>query len=141
MNSWSFYGILASIAYGVYAIPLKILSNKKYLNAPIQITILSIGIGVLLVGILSLFFAKKSNISISWPIIFWGIFTGVIWALGTFFATLAFKLPSTNVSKLIPLINTNTFIAVMLGIALFKESINFKTITGIILIFLGSILL
>ena len=72
-----------------------------------------------------------------------GVSTGVLWALGMVFSFLAIG-TGADISRLVPIYNCNTLIAVLLGIMVLHEMPDFagivKLIAGSVLIVLGGII-
>ncbi len=72
-----------------------------------------------------------------------GIFTGVLWALGTGLVLLALRHFGSSVSQLSPLYNMNTLVVVLLGLWIFAEAKQVRPavlLTGAALIISGAVL-
>jgi len=141
MNSWIIYALLASLSWGSYIVIAKFAFAKGDLNP--FVAALATGIGVLgFFGILYLTqmqnapFTNLEGIGIS-------IVAGAVWALGQVFAIMAI-VNKAPVAKLVPLYNTNTLIAVLIGIILLKElpagTEKIKVLIGAVLIVIGGIM-
>jgi transporter family protein len=66
-----------------------------------------------------------------------GISTGALWALGMLFSVLAIGM-GANVSRITPIYNCNTLVAVLLGIMILKE---IPDSAGVVRIIIGSLLI
>jgi uncharacterized membrane protein len=74
---------------------------------------------------------------------FWSLGAGILWAAGTGLVSLAMERYGVPVSKLNPIYNTNTLLAVLLGLVLFSEWRQVevpKLLLGALLILAGSLL-
>ena len=141
MENWLIYGLIASVCFGVNAIIYKVAATKgqglnPYLGG------LSIGAGVFLFFLL-VFLVKSQKFTPNWTGITLAIISGVLWAIGMLMIALAVA-KKGDISRLAPLYNTNTLIAVLLGILFLKEiptgTAVFKVISGSVLIVIGAIL-
>jgi uncharacterized membrane protein len=144
MKPWLFYGILASLAFGISAIPLKYASNQKYLAGPLGVIIIGSGLGALLVLLPYLLYKGQLNIaefSANCPALFWSILSGAIGAVGTVSIIVGLNNPSTDVSRLMAIVSTSVLVTAVLGIIFLKEIPSgldrLKLLAGIILIIFG----
>lgn len=141
MQSWLIYGLIASLCFGVNAIIYKVAATKGQGLNPFQ-GALSAGIGVILFFII-VYFVKSSGFTPNWTGVSLAILAGIIWAIG--FLAIALAIANKgDIAKLAPIYNTNTLIAVILGIIFLKEipqgAAIIKVISGAILIVIGSVL-
>ena len=139
MENWIWYGLISAVCFGVNTIVYKMASQKSAFSPYYGFFVFSLGI-LLVSGTFLLF--KPSN-NFEWKSTSMIFLAGIIWAIG-FFA-IAFAISKNfEISKLAPIYNTNTIIAVLLGIFLLKEIPNstqiIKVIGGAVLIVLGAIL-
>ncbi len=139
MESWVFYGIIAAICFGVNTVIFKIAMQKGNLNPAYSSLIF--GIGTILV-FLTYYFTKPA-LQFEWKSTSLTVIAGVIWAVG--FLAIAIALANKgNVSQLAPIYNTNTIVAVILGIILLKEIPNAsqmaRIIVGALMIVGGAVL-
>ena len=170
MPNWLIYGLLASLCWGTYAVISKIVTAEKYLGIqPGDASLLMLGgiatvfmlyflsrqkmlsaplksVGVLLiVAILAyiIYTLKQGGVQVSLPTVGFGLLQGALWAAGMVFAFMAFSV-GAEAAKLVPIYNTNTLIAVILGLLLLHEvpasDERLKVIIGAILIVVGGIL-
>jgi len=168
MNYWIIYGILSATFWGIYTIFSKVLTSEKYLKVGTETSALFMLLGimvvfasyflikanletnlkiiasvlVLVVFIFFLFCITKTGIVLTPQIIFFGLGQGALWALGMVFTFLAFK-SGAEAAKLVPLYNTNTLIAILIGIIFLNEvpDEKIKIIAGGSLIIIGGILI
>ncbi|MDD3085002.1 MAG: hypothetical protein PHU32_03915 [Candidatus ainarchaeum sp.] len=168
MNYWIIYGILSATFWGVYSIFSKILTSDKYLKIGTETSAIFMLLGImivfatyfiikadlstnfkvvaslliLIVLTFFLFCITKTGVILTPQIILFGLGQGVLWALGMVFTFLAFK-SGAEAAKLVPLYNTNTLIAVLIGIIFLNEvpDEKIKIIAGGSLIVIGGILI
>lgn len=171
MPTWLIYGFTSALLWGTYTIFSKIVTSEKYLkidasNASllmlagivlvfltfflIKVNSLSFGmkgLGFILVfGIIFyiMFALKSSGVDLSLPVVSFGLLQGCFWALGMVFTFLAFS-SGAEASRLVPIYNTNTLVAVFLGIVFLHElpipDERAKVITGAVMIVIGTILI
>ncbi|MCX6760974.1 MAG: hypothetical protein NTZ84_02655 [Candidatus Nealsonbacteria bacterium] len=170
MPNWLMYGLSASLFWGTYAIVSKVVTSEKYLGLSSGqasllmfggITIVLMGfflwqqkimnlrikfIGILLILLVLgyvVYALKNIGLQLSLPKLGLGLLQGILWAGGMVMAFLALK-SGAEAAKLVPIYNTNTLIAVILGLTLLHEvpdpEQKIKVITGAILIVIGGIL-
>lgn len=170
MSNWLIYGFASSFLWGTYTIFSKIVTSEKYLKIDSANASLLMLVGISLV-FLSFFIFKDNNLSLlikflgialifliiayvifalkgngfifSFSSISFGTLQGIFWALGMIFTFLAFS-SGVEAAKLVPIYNTNTLIAVFLGIVFLHElplpDDRIKVVTGSLMIIIGSIL-
>jgi drug/metabolite transporter (DMT)-like permease len=144
--SWVFYGLMASLIFGAYAIPLKYLSGRKYLDASLGTAMISMAFG-LLIGYLLLAVLSKAEIrgDLANPKI-WvaGLVIGLLHATGIFFVLTGLKMPDVNIAQMVSVFNTNTLVSFILAIIVFKELPNsgdlLRCFVGAVLIVCGAVL-
>lgn len=140
---WLIFAILASLFWGSYIVVTKVVTSPKYfgLNPPLAGFLMLLGIAVIFIA--NLILGGKFELPQNRSAWFFGIFAGILWALGMVAAFKALKI-GADISRLTPIFNTNTLIAVLLGIILLgelpKAAAAVKVIVGAILIILGSAL-
>ena len=106
---WILLGIIAALCWGIYPALMKI-ANRK--NSTTKIIMIGMAVGA---AVISLGSANISAIALIPSII-----TGLVWASGMFFAQKAISL-GADISRLTPLYNTNTFVAVFIGVLFLGE--------------------
>ena len=136
--SWYVYGVLVAVVLGTY----NFLYGLLLRNMGSSTVLIGLGLGILVVGlgVKALAHERIAGFAqLGWPILL-GLFLG----LGMFLLTKAFADPNAKVSQLIPLINSNTLISVILGLVILKEYQTaplLKVIVGTILIVLGAVII
>lgn len=143
MKTWLIFALLAMVCWSAYIVVAKVATAEKYCGlGPKWASILMV------VGIIAVFgiyagVSKETRPVITAGSATAGIMTGVLWALGMLFSFLAFA-TGTDVSRLVPIFNCNTLIAVLLGILVLHESPDFagamKLLAGSVLIVIGGVL-
>jgi uncharacterized membrane protein len=143
MKMWLVFALLSMVCWGSYIVVAKAATSAKYCGlGPRWAAILMI------VGIIAVFGAyaalsKEAKPAITTGSAIAGVSTGVLWALGMVFSFLAIG-TGADVSRLVPIYNCNTLIAVLLGMTVLHEVPNFagavKLIIGSVLIVAGGIL-
>lgn len=170
MPTWLIYGLLASLCWGTYAIVSKVVTSEKFLGIqPTGASLLMLGgiaivfltffllktgslslilklMGFLVIAIIIgyiVYVIKELGIQISQKTLGFRLLQGILWAMGIVFAFLAFS-GGAEAAKLVPIYNTNTLIAVILGLILLHEvpapDERLKVIIGAILIIAGGVL-
>jgi transporter family protein len=139
MDAWVIYAILASLSWGSYIVVNKIAISKG-MSPYFALVLMAVGIAGLF---LTVFFITKPSIQADSASLTLAVIAGALWALGQLFAILAL-VNNAPVSKLTPLYNTNTLVALVLGIILLKElpsgTMAIKVAIGAILIVAGGVL-
>lgn len=141
MQQWIIYGLLASLFFGINVIFLKIASTRGVGLNPYTAAF-AYGIGAFILFSLVYFF-KLPRFNNNWDGVIFAVIAGAIWALGLVMVSVAI-VNKGDISKLAPLYNTNTLIAVLLGIIFLKEipagTEIIKVVSGAVLIVIGAIL-
>ena len=139
MENWIFYGILASFFFGLNAIVYKIAYQKG--NFSPYYGSLIFGIGVIIV--FGLVFLLRPSFEFEWKSSGIALAAGAIWALGFLSIAIAVS-QKADIARLAPIYNTNTIIAVLIGIIFLKEipdkSQIFRIIAGAVMIVLGAVM-
>lgn len=140
--NWIACGVLASLAWGTYAILLKKATSEQYYGLSPLMTFFIMSLGILFVSVTGfvldgskMFIEQELGIGIAFA-------SGLLWGVGMTSVTFALSSTKTLVSKLTPLYNTNTLIAVLLGIGLLNEIPEQRVtiLSGAILVVLGGLL-
>lgn len=136
--SWYVYGVLAAIALGTY--------NFLYTMIPKGINsstiLMGVGIGLIVFGFALRLFSQNEAFTISQ--LKWLVLIGLVLGIGIFMVTKAFLDPNMRLSQLVPLINVNTLVSVILGLIILKEYQTvpvLKVVIGTILIILGAVVI
>jgi len=136
---WFIGGIIPALFYGFMTIPIKLTSGQISTGLFLVIT----GLGIITIGLLAMLLLNESSVFTTKSTILSFIY-GLLWGSGTLFVFYALSHLKGSISTLAPLYNTNTLIAVLIGLIIFKEWTNlvvWKIILGAILIVLGSALI
>lgn len=139
MESWVFYGIIAAICFGINSIIYKIASQKGNFSAAYGSLIF--GFGIMMVFLV--YYFMKPGLAFEWKSSSLLIVAGIVWAIG--FLAIAISISKGGeIAKLAPLFNSNTIIAVFLGIVLLKEIPDathiWRIVTGTVMIVGGAVL-
>ena len=135
LNEWLIFGILAAVFWGTYIVV------AKTTNIPQPLFLLLMGIAIFFtMTAYWLISGAEIAFSIDWEHIA-PLLSGCLWALGMIVAVLAIS-KGADISKLVPIYNTNTLIAVFIGILFLHEIPNdwFKVVSGAVLIVIGAVL-
>jgi transporter family protein len=147
MKPWFAMGLAASLLYGVSAILFKLLTETRYLSGRPGWVLAGIGTGIVLCGVLGIVF---------WPSVagpqdttvrayLWAVPAGLLNGFATLLILRALQSPMTNISQLVPVYNTNTLVAFILAVVLFKELPQgadlIRNLLGALLIVGGTILI
>ncbi|NJM85371.1 MAG: hypothetical protein HC839_04230 [Leptolyngbyaceae cyanobacterium RM2_2_21] len=109
-------GLAPALLFGLFGV-LQKLSNQS--NIGLGPYLIGIGVGVFIIGGVS--YGLLPNRSLP-PIAFgYAVLMGLFWASGAALVAVGLTYYGTPISKLVPLYNMNTLIAVLLGLLLFAE--------------------
>ena len=143
MKPWLLYSLLVMFSWGGYIVVVKVATSDQYLGLSSKWSAILMYEGIGLVFAIYCLLAKDGKSNLNNQSIVTGISSGVLWALGMVFSLLALK-AGADVSKLVPIYNCNTLVAVLLGIIFLGEISNLASISrviiGSILIIIGGIL-
>lgn len=144
MESWLLYGLLAAVFYGTSTIAFKVATSEQHLAGKAGHVLIFVLVGIAIVVLAYAFLVEKNlQIAESSKALGVGMLAGILWALGTAVVFIALK-SGADVARIVPIFNTNTLIAVVLGIVLLKElpaaADQMKVIAGAVLIVIGSFL-
>lgn len=131
-------GIIPAILFGFYNILQKASSQHKISPGMYLIVV---GICAIAVGAVYCFVFKEYTISPTSG--FFATLNGIVWGVATCLIALAYTRFKMPVSKLVPIFNTNTLVAVILGLIIFSEWKTVsspKVIIGAILVIIGGTL-
>jgi uncharacterized membrane protein len=146
MKPWFAIGLIAAFLYGISAIIFKFLTEERFLNGPPAWVLAGIGTGIALCGIIGVFFLAPVEAQASPMRAFlWSVPAGVLNGFATLLVLRVMQQPGTNLSQLVPVYNTNTLIAFVLAVIIFKELPQggdlMRNLAGAILIVAGTILI
>lgn len=145
MEDWLILGIIASLCFGVSGIVGKLVLSKEHFGVPLGLaTVLSI-IGIAIVfTMFYLLVPKAGGVTSIEPVhIMAAITIGLFWATGQVAIYYALA-QGADVSRITPIFNTNTLVAVFLAILLLHElpsaSDAVRVLVGAVMIVAGAIL-
>ena len=146
MKLWFVIGLIASLLYGVSAIFFKLLTAEKYLGGHPGWVLAGVGAGIALCGILGAFFwSSAAPDGTTVRALMWAIPVGLLNGLATLMVLWVMRQPTTNLSQLVPVYNTNTLVAFLLAVIFFKElpagTDLLRNLSGALLIVLGTVLI
>ena len=137
------YGLAASLFFGIFAIANKVATSEKYYGVNPSAASVLMGLGILVVFVAFALYEGGLAMPKSIPGTGYSVLSGIMWGAGMVFVLKALS-SGADVAKLAPIYNTNTLVAVILGILLLKElpaaSAILKVVAGAILIVIGSVL-
>lgn len=140
VESWVFYGLFASLFFGLNVIVYKIAAVNGGLNPFYAGVFFAAGI---FITCLIAYLVRFSQPTTDFKWLGLALIAGVIWGVGFILTAVAIS-NHADVARLAPLYNTNTLVAVILGIILLKEVPSaasiWKVILGAILVVAGSVL-
>lgn len=131
-------GILPALFLGLYSV-LQKASTKQGISPGMLMVIM--GINIIIVGLVYCFISKEYSISIRSGLL--ASLTGVVWGIATVLIAIALSKYNVAISKLVPLFNMNTLVAVCLGLWAFNEWKNISVMQLVVasaLIIIGGIL-
>jgi len=137
MKSWLLYSLFAMLSWGGYIVVAKVATSNQYFGLSSRWAAILMYAGIGLVFAIYCLLAKDGKSNLNHQSIAAGISSGALWALGMVFSLLALKV-GADVSRLVPIYNCNTLVAVLLGIIFLREISNLASISSVII---GSILI
>ncbi len=139
MPNWIIYGLIASFFFALNTIIYKAAQQKG--NFSPYYGSFMLGLGIVLV--FGLFLVFNPGFTFEWKSGSLALIAGIIWGLGFLAVAVAIS-QKADVARLAPIYNTNTILAVVLGIIFLKEipdaSQIFRIIAGAVLIVIGAVL-
>lgn len=139
MADWVVYGLIASFFFAVNTIIYKIAQQKG--NFSPYYGSFMFGLGVVI--IFGLFLLFKPSFEFEWKSSSLALIAGIIWGIGFLAVAIAIA-QKADVARLAPIYNTNTLLAVLMGIIFLHEipdaSQMFRVIAGAVLIVIGAVL-
>lgn len=128
-------GLLPAVCFGLTTV-----FNKASVNSGISLGyyIIFVGLAVSIAGVALYCWEAESIINTKSAT--WAFLAGVVWAVGAAGITMALIRYHTPISKLVPIYNFNTLVAVSIGLLVFAEWRDMNTLkllAGAILVVLG----
>ena len=128
MENWIYYGLFAALVFGINTVMYKVAQQKGNFS-PYYGSFL-MGLGIVIVFAVFMFF--KRDFVFEWKYSSLAIGAGMLWALGFLAVAIAIS-QKADISRLAPVYNTNTLVAVVLGIIFLKEIPDFSQMWRVIL--------
>ena len=124
----------------------KVLTSEKFLNGNAGWVLAGVGSGILLCGVFGiLFWPSTASGGQTFGPLLWAIPVGFMNGFATLLVLWAMRTPTTNLSQLVPVYNTNTLVAFLLAVIFFKELPNtaelLRNLGGALLIVVGTVLI
>jgi len=160
IEKWVIYGVIAILMWGTYIVLLKQAVSPQYYGMEPSAAFFMVTIGILVTALITFFVEGENRRNFSgsgllmvslWPFIkpkearlssflagFIALISGILWGIGMLFVIHALSNLQAFVAKLTPLYNTNTLIAVLLGLGFLAEARNLRR-KEIFFIFFGAI--
>lgn len=126
--NWIIYAVACVFLYGIMQFFIKLSSTG---SNPIASSMIFIAAQFAAQVLMGAYFISKSGFDISYESIKYGIAGGVAAAVATILFFLA--LQQAPLSKVVPVVNMNVVVGVLLGVILLKDAMNFRIAAGIIL--------
>ena len=143
METWIIYGVVAAFLWGTYTVLSKYVSSNEHLGLNIHAAVFFMLVGIGIVFLAYSFSQGVPSLTGEPSTLVLAILAGMLWAGGMIVVYLALS-SGADVSRIAPLYNTNTLIAVALGMILLRElpagTERIKVVIGAILIIIGGIL-
>lgn len=146
---WILYGLLAASSFGIAAIFQK-LAAKSPVQVGVWEVLLFQGLATIGVGLIGFLLTKQAFSKAEAPAYGWAALTGTVLTIGALFIFLTYRAAGTqaDAGRIQALINTNTLIALVLGLVFLKEYVHLTTaadwarlILGAVLVVVGGIVL
>ncbi|MCE8426221.1 MAG: EamA family transporter [Candidatus Methanoperedens sp.] len=126
--NWIIYAVACVFLYGIMQFFIKLASTG---SNPILSSMIFITAQFIVQIILGTYFIQKSDPVFGSDTVKYGILGGIAAALATIFFFLAIQ--QSTLSKVVPIVNMNVVIAVLLGVVFLKDMMNLRIVAGIIL--------
>ena len=137
MKTWLLYALLATFSWGTYIVVAKIATSSKYCGLEPKWSAILMWAGIGTVFVLYWLLSGGDKPSLNLGSVVAGVSSGGLWALGMLFSLCAIK-AGADVARLAPIYNSNTLVAVLLGIILLHEV---RDASGILKVVIGSVLI
>lgn len=125
--NWITYALACVFLYGVMQFFIKLSSS----NNPVVSSMFFITAQFAAQILLGAYFISKGSFSINYDGIKYGLAGGIAAAVATILFFLA--LEQAPLSKVVPVVNMNVIVGVLLGVLILKDEINLRIAAGIIL--------
>ncbi len=133
--TWIIYAVACIFLYGIMQFFIKLSSNGSAITSSLFF-ITAQFIAQLALGA---YFISKTGFDVNVPGIKYSILGGIAAAIATILFFLA--LEQETISRVVPVVNLNVVVGVLLGVIILKDEINLRITTGIILAIISIYLL
>jgi transporter family protein len=146
MKTWFILGLAASFIYGISAIFFKLLTSSRYLGGHPGWVLTGIGAGIVLCGLFGILFWPGATLGgTTLKACLLAMPAGFLNGFATLLVLWLLNQPSTNISQLVPVYNTNTLVAFILAVIIFRELPQgmdlVRNLAGAVLIVAGTVLI
>jgi len=133
--NWIIYAIACVFLYGIMQFFIKLSSEGN----PVLSSMVFIAAQFAAQILLGAYFVSKSGLDVNYATIKYSVAGGIAAAVATILFFLA--LEQAPLSKVVPIVNMNVIIGVLLGVLLLKDVMNLRIVAGIILAIMSIYLL
>ncbi len=126
--NWIIYAVACVFLYGIMQFFIKLSTEN---TNPIAQSMIFIAAQFAAQILLSAYFISKTDLNINYDNIKYGIAGGIAAAVATILFFLA--LQQAPLSKVVPIVNMNVVIGVLLGVLFLKDIMNIRIAVGIVL--------
>lgn len=146
-KEWEVYALVAAIAYGLSAIPLKIAAAHSVRQGLAEALLLITSVSSLVGASIYVLTSGRLPVLVSTfdePLFLYGGLAGLISIIGSISVIKALGLPSSSISNVMALVNTNVFFTILFStvfIGRLDGATMIKTIIGSTLIFAGAVMI
>ncbi len=133
--TWIIYAVACIFLYGIMQFFIKLSSNGNAITSSLFFVTAQF-IAQLVLGA---YFISKSGFDVNVSGIKYSILGGIAAAIATILFFLA--LEQETISKVVPVVNLNVVVGVLLGVIILKDEINLRITTGIVLAIISIYLL
>jgi uncharacterized membrane protein len=145
VKSWFTIGLVASLLYGVSAVLFKLLTSERYLGGQPGWVLTGIGGGIALCGLFGVWVWPGTLSGGTLNACLWAVPAGLLNGFATLLVLSAMRNPAVNLSQMVPVYNTNTLVAFLIAVVLFKELPQgvdlLRNLAGALLIVAGTVLI
>ena len=126
--NWLIYAVACLFLYGIMQFFIKLSSTGSNPVASSMVFIAAQFVAQILLGA---YFISKSDLDLDSDSVKYGILGGIVAGVATILFFLA--LQQAQLSKVVPIVNMNVVVAVLLGVFLLKDAMNLRMAAGIAL--------
>lgn len=139
MESWLVYAIISMLSFGIYNFLLKVSVDGRFGGLNPTTSVLSVSLAIFLSTLAYGIYTNAVQIPSKPGILATLLLVGVIWTIGTVAMALAFQ--KGNASQVVPILNANVLLVVVLSLVFLGEATSLQYIikiaAGTVLILAG----